>query len=64
VSNLDTRDGSVQLELPVDARARRRALDLALDDIRKRFGPSSITRASLLGRDPGLAAWMMPGEGG
>jgi DNA polymerase-4 len=63
VSNLDTRDGSVQLELPVDARARRRALDLALDDIRERFGPSAITRASLLGRDPGLAAWMMPGEG-
>jgi DNA polymerase IV len=62
VSNVDTRDGSVQLELPVDARARRHALDLALDDIRKRFGPSAITRASLVGRDPGLAAWMMPGE--
>jgi DNA polymerase-4 len=64
VSNLDTRDGSVQLELPVDARARRHALDLALDDIRERFGPAAITRASLLGRDPGLAAWLAPGDGG
>jgi DNA polymerase-4 len=63
VSGLDCGDGSVQLELPVDGASRRRALDLALDDIRTRFGPAAVTRASLLGRDPGLAAWLMPGEG-
>ena len=55
--------GSVQLELPIDDASRRRALDLALDSVRDRFGPSAVTRASLLGRDPGLAAWLMPNEG-
>ncbi len=63
VANLDAGGGSVQLELPIDRASRRRALDLALDDVRARFGPNAISRASLLGRDPGLAAWLMPGEG-
>ena len=30
------------------------ALDAALDEVRERFGSSAITRAVLLGRDPGL----------
>ncbi len=64
VANLDAGGGSVQLELPIDRASRRRALDLALDDVRARFGPNAISRASLLGRDPGLAAWLMPGEAG
>ena len=25
--------------------------------------PTAITRASLVGRDPGLSAWLMPGDG-
>jgi DNA polymerase-4 len=62
VSNIDSRDGSAQLELPLDGARRHHALDLALDDVRRRFGPAAITRASLLGGDPGLAAWLVPGE--
>jgi DNA polymerase-4 len=53
----------VQLELPIEGAGRRLALDLALDEIRSRFGPSAVTRASLLGRDPGLAAFLVPGDG-
>jgi DNA polymerase-4 len=45
-----------QLMLPVDD-ARARALDATLDAVRDRFGTQSITRAVLLGRDPG---WTMP----
>jgi DNA polymerase-4 len=63
VSGLDSGAGAVQLELPIEGAGRRLALDLALDEIRARFGPSAITRASLLGRDPGLAAWLVPGAG-
>jgi len=61
VANLDARPGAVQLELPLDDASRSRALDLALDDLRERFGPAAVTRASLVGDDPGLAAWLMPG---
>lgn len=32
-----------------------------LDAVRDRFGPAAVTRASLIGRDPGLAAWLPPG---
>jgi DNA polymerase-4 len=64
VSGLDSGSGAIQLELPIDRACRRLALDLALDEIRARFGPSAVTRASLLGRDPGLAAFLVPGDGG
>lgn len=47
--------------LPFDDPARA-ALDLALGRVRDRFGPSAITRVSLAGADPGLAAWLMPGD--
>jgi DNA polymerase-4 len=56
VSNID-RDGAQQLELPFDARADLLAVDLAMDDVRRRYGNSALTRGVLVGRDPG---WEMP----
>jgi DNA polymerase IV len=50
---------SVQLVLPFD-RVRRRDLDDAIDDIRDRFGSDAVTRAVLLGRDPGVAVPLLP----
>jgi DNA polymerase-4 len=35
-------------------------LDAALDEIRNRFGPSAISRAVLLGREPGFAMPLLP----
>ncbi|MGD9697170.1 MAG: DNA polymerase IV [Thermoleophilia bacterium] len=61
VSNLAD-PGGEQLALPL-LDPGRAALDAALDEVRERFGPTAVTRASLAGRDPGLAAWLMPGEG-
>jgi DNA polymerase-4 len=58
IANLDTAD-VVQLELPFAVRDPRR-LDGALDAIRDRYGSASITRAVLLGRDPGLTVPMLP----
>ncbi len=58
VSNLDN-DDAVQLVLPFDARSQR-ALDIALDSVRERFGSESVTRAVLLGRDPGLTVPLLP----
>lgn len=52
VSNLE--DGrTIQLALPLD-RHSSDALDIAIDDVRARFGTSAITRAVLLGRRQGL----------
>ncbi len=50
-------EGAVQLSLSLD---RSRALDAALDDVRDRFGTAVITRAVLLGRDPGLSVPLLP----
>jgi DNA polymerase-4 len=36
------------------------ALDAALDAIRDRFGSAAITRAVLLGRDPGFSMPLLP----
>ena len=58
VGNLDD-DGSVQLTLPFD-RASGGALDAALDGVRDRFGPAAVTRAVLLGRDPGFSVPLLP----
>jgi DNA polymerase-4 len=58
VANLDD-DRAVQLPLPFDP-ADRDALDTALDDVRERFGSSSVTRAVLLGRSSGVAMPMLP----
>jgi DNA polymerase-4 len=56
VTNLSD-EGAVQLTLPFD-RARR--LDTTLDSIRERFGSGAITRAVLLGRDPGPWVPLLP----
>jgi DNA polymerase IV len=57
VANLD--DDFVQLVLPID-RYDGDALDAALDAVRSRFGSTAITRAVLLGRDPGLTMPLLP----
>jgi DNA polymerase-4 len=36
------------------------ALDLAVDDVRECYGLSSLTRATMLGRDQGLEMPMLP----
>jgi DNA polymerase-4 len=59
VSGLD--GAGVQLELPLDG-PDGAALDEVLDQVRKRFGTSAVTRAGLLKRGPRLAAWLFPGE--
>jgi DNA polymerase-4 len=58
VANLDD-DDDVQLMLPID-RYDGYALDAVLDVVRSRFGSTAITRAVLLGRDPGLTMPMLP----
>jgi DNA polymerase-4 len=58
VSNLDD-DDTVQLALPLD-RHSGSALDVALDTVRRRFGSTAVTRAALLGRDPGLSMPLLP----
>ncbi len=57
VSGLD--DDAVQLELPFDRRDQS-ALDSALDAVRTRFGSQAVTRAVLLGRDPGMTVPLLP----
>ncbi len=58
LSNLDD-DDAIQLALPFD-RHDAIALDASLDTVRDRFGSSAITRAVLLGRDPGLSVPLLP----
>jgi DNA polymerase-4 len=52
-------DDAVQLVLPFE-RQRAGALDAALDAVRDRFGTTAITRAVLLGRDPGFTVPLLP----
>jgi DNA polymerase IV len=58
VSNL-TDDTPVQLPLPFERRSELE-LDLAIDEIRTRFGLDAIRRAVLLGRDTGLTMPLLP----
>jgi DNA polymerase-4 len=58
VTNLED-DRAVQLMLPLDRRSSE-ALDSVLDEVRNRFGATAITRAVLLGRDPGLTMPQLP----
>lgn len=58
VGNLDDRD-TAQPPLPFDRQAGDE-LDAALDAVRDRFGSAAVTRAALLGRDPGLSVPMLP----
>jgi DNA polymerase-4 len=54
-SQLDNEED--QLALGLD---RKRALDIALDSVRERFGTEAITRAVLLGRDRGFEMPLLP----
>jgi DNA polymerase-4 len=58
VANLDD-SGAIQLTLPFD-RHSGTALDAAIDQVRHRFGSDAVTRAVLLGRDPGLSVPILP----
>ncbi len=58
IANLDN-DDAFQLTLPFD-RLGSGALDSALDHVRDRYGSAAVTRAVLLGRDPGLTVPMLP----
>jgi DNA polymerase-4 len=58
VANLDSGSGGLQLELPFD-RPGRDALDRALDEVRDRFGPKAVTRASLLRRGTRLSDYLL-----
>ncbi len=51
-------DRAIQLALPFDRPLE--ALDTTLDGVRERFGSASITRAVLLGRDPGMSVPLLP----
>jgi DNA polymerase-4 len=57
LANLD--DDAGQLTLPFD-RAAGGDLDAALDNVRDRYGSTAVTRAALLGRDPGLTVPLLP----
>jgi DNA polymerase IV len=52
-------DRATQLTLPFD-RHSGGALDAALDEVRARFGSGAVTRAVLLGRDPGMTVPLLP----
>jgi DNA polymerase IV len=52
-------DDAIQLAFPFD-RVERSALDAALDDIRDRYGSDAIKRATLVGRDQGPTAPLLP----
>jgi DNA polymerase IV len=58
VANLENAN-AVQLVLPLDRRGDA-ALDLALDEVRARFGSDAVTRAVLLGRSQGLTVPLLP----
>jgi DNA polymerase-4 len=49
----------MQLALPFGCHSRD-ALDAAIDEVRDRFGSTAITRAVLLGRDPGMSMPLLP----
>ncbi len=57
-TNLEDID-AVQLALPLDV-TRAVALDAAMDSVRDRFGKTAITRAVLVGRDPGVVMPLLP----
>lgn len=57
VSGID-RDGAQQLMLPFSGESL--AVDAAVDQIRRRFGKTAVTRAVLVGRDPGLEMPHLP----
>jgi DNA polymerase-4 len=58
VAGLEDAD-AVQLSLPLDPWSGG-ALDVTLDRIHDRFGSTAVTRAVLLGRDPGVVMPVLP----
>jgi DNA polymerase IV len=58
LANLDDED-AVQLMLPF-GEPDPGALDAAVDQVRDRFGSLAVTRAVLLGRDPGVSVPLLP----
>ncbi len=58
VANLED-DSALQLVLPFD-RFSGTALDVALDEVRRRFGATAVTRAVLLGREQGFTVPLLP----
>jgi DNA polymerase IV len=58
LANLDDED-TMQLMLPFDE-VPQGALDAAVDGVREKYGSLAVTRAVLLGRDPGLAVPLLP----
>ncbi|HEX8870262.1 MAG TPA: DNA polymerase IV, partial [Lentzea sp.] len=58
LTNLGSED-TIQLMLPFDE-VRPGALDATLDRLKDRFGGASVTRAALLGRDPGISVPLLP----
>ena len=58
LANLDNAE-SLQLELPF-ADGPSLELDRAMDGIKARFGANSLTRAAMLGRDPGIVVPLLP----
>jgi DNA polymerase-4 len=61
VANVNGDGGGIQLELPLGL-GWTRALDLAIDELRERFGPDAITRATLVGRRRDLSPALFPGD--
>ena len=57
VSGID-RTGAEQLMLPFTEEPR--AVDAAVDAVRRRYGKSALTRAVLVGRDPGIEVPHLP----
>ena len=58
IANLDD-DTAIQPELPFE-RHSGNALDAAIDGLNDRFGSNAVTRAVLLGHDPGLTVPILP----
>ena len=59
VTNLDPAHAGVQLAFP--SQSPGSALDSALDELRDRYGPAVVTRATST-REPGLSAFLLAGD--
>ncbi len=57
VSGID-RSGAQQLMLPFGGESA--AVDTAMDQVRRRYGKSALTRGVLVGRDSGLEMPLLP----
>ncbi|MGC2677222.1 MAG: DNA polymerase IV, partial [Mycobacterium sp.] len=59
VSEID-RSGAEQLTLPFTTGPEPAAVDAAVDQVRRRYGKSALTRGVLVGRDTGLEVPRLP----